>query len=119
MLASSNIEPDSFTKFLLTEMHKFESCEPCIFYETLQPVLQHHRLCVLRLDGQLHRAHATILEPTGMSDTTLKFTAGLTTAVSLVATVDNVKNTQNVCVQVSQEPVKQTIALCWYTVTSP
>ena len=100
LLASSNIEPDSFTKFLLTEMHKFESCEPSIFYETLKPALSHHCLCLLSLEGQLHRAQATILEPTGTSDTTVKFTAGLTTAVNLLATIDNVKNTQSVCVQV-------------------
>ncbi|ELU14658.1 hypothetical protein CAPTEDRAFT_224728 [Capitella teleta] len=100
LFSSGNIEPDAFTKFLINSMRKFESCEPAIFLETLKPAFKNHCLCVLRLEGQLQQARASIVEPPASSDAVAKFTAGMTTAVKIVANISNVPNTQNIAIQV-------------------
>lgn len=56
----------------------------------------------LRFVKQVHRATATILEPTGESDNPLRFTTGLVLALDIDATLEHVQNPQNtVKVQVS------------------
>lgn len=51
---------------------------------------------------QIHRATATIIEPTGESDNPLRFTSGLVLALDIDATLEHVQDPQNtVKVQVS------------------
>lgn len=57
-----------------------------------------HFLCF----HQIHRATATIIEPTGESDNPLRFTSGLVVALDIDATLEHVQDPQNtVKVQVS------------------
>ncbi len=46
------------------------------------------------LVGQIHRASATIIEPTGESDNPLKFTTGLVVALDIDATLEHVQDPQ-------------------------
>ena len=55
---------------------------------------------MVHLDNQLRRASANIVEPSGTSDNSLKFMAGLTVAVTLVADIDEVENIQDVRIKV-------------------
>ena len=55
---------------------------------------------MLHLDNQLQRASADILEPSGVSEHPLKFMAGLTVAVTLVAQINEVENIQDVRIKV-------------------
>ena len=55
---------------------------------------------MVHLDNQLRRASANISEPSGTSDNSLKFMAGLTVAVTLVADIDEVENIQDVRIKV-------------------
>ena len=55
---------------------------------------------MVHLDNQLRRASANIIEPSGTSDNSLKFMAGLTVAVTLVADIDEVENIQDVRIKV-------------------
>ena len=49
---------------------------------------------------QLKRAQVKVLEPTGMSDNILKFTAGLAVAVPFHAEIDNVEDVQHLRIKV-------------------
>ncbi len=99
-LYTHNLEPDKFTSALLSEMHRLESCDPHIFLSVIQSVLTNHRSSVLKLTNQVRRGQAQIIEPTGTSDSTLKFTAGLTMGVPFIAQIENIENLQNIRIQV-------------------
>lgn len=43
---------------------------------------------------QIHRASATIIEPTGESDNPLKFTSGLVVALDIDATLEHIQDPQ-------------------------
>lgn len=43
---------------------------------------------------QIHRASATIIEPTGESDNPLRFTSGLVVALDIDATLEHVQDPQ-------------------------
>lgn len=45
--------------------------------------------------SQIHRATATIIEPTGESDNPLRFTSGLVVALDIDATLEHVQDPQN------------------------
>ena len=95
-----SLHPDKFTKALLSEMHRLESCDPQIFLSVIQSVLTNHKPSALQLSNHVRRANAEIIEPTGTSDNTIKFTAGLTTGIPFIAKVENVANLQNIRIQV-------------------
>jgi len=68
---------------------------------------------------QLHRATATIIEPTGESDNPLKFTTGLVVALDLDATLEHVQDPQTrVKVEVG-DVVTQRPAIGWMVAVCP
>ena len=50
----------------------------------------------------MQQASGQIIEPSGKSETALRFIAGLTAGVDLVATLDSVDRIQDVCISVSR-----------------
>jgi hypothetical protein len=54
------------------------------------------------LMNKVRKAYAVIHEPAKVSDNPIKFTAGLTAAVLLIADIENVSRIENVRVQVSE-----------------
>ncbi|XP_020512330.2 integrator complex subunit 4 [Labrus bergylta] len=86
---------DSFVDKLLELMPRLSSCKPVEMVRILQTTLRQSSLLHLRLPQQIHRATATIIEPTGESDNPLKFTSGLVVALDIDATLEHVQDPQN------------------------
>uniref|UniRef100_A0A8C2X6C0 Integrator complex subunit 4 n=1 Tax=Cyclopterus lumpus TaxID=8103 RepID=A0A8C2X6C0_CYCLU len=87
---------DSFVDKLLELMPRLSSCKPVETVKILQTTLRQSGLLQLRLPEQIHRATATIIEPTGESDNPLKFTTGLVVALDIDATLEHVQDPQNI-----------------------
>ncbi|TKS80527.1 Integrator complex subunit 4 [Collichthys lucidus] len=87
---------DSFVDKLLELMPRLSSCKPVELVKILQTTLRQSGLLQLRLQPeQIHRATATIIEPTGESDNPLRFTSGLVVALDIDATLEHVQDPQN------------------------
>ncbi|XP_026230812.1 integrator complex subunit 4 [Anabas testudineus] len=86
---------DSFVDKLLELMPRLSSCKPVEMVKILQTTLRQSGLLQLRLPVQIHRATATIIEPTGESDNPLRFTSGLVVALDIDATLEHVQDPQN------------------------
>uniref|UniRef100_A0AAQ4Q5I3 Integrator complex subunit 4 n=1 Tax=Gasterosteus aculeatus aculeatus TaxID=481459 RepID=A0AAQ4Q5I3_GASAC len=86
---------DSFVDTLLELMPRLSSCKPVEMVKILQTTLRQSGLLQLRLPEQIHRATATIIEPTGESDNPLRFTTGLVVALDIDATLEHVQDPQN------------------------
>uniref|UniRef100_A0A3P8RMQ4 Integrator complex subunit 4 n=1 Tax=Amphiprion percula TaxID=161767 RepID=A0A3P8RMQ4_AMPPE len=86
---------DSFVEKLLELLPRLSSCKPVEQVKILQTTLRQSGLLQLRLPEQIHRATATIIEPTGESDNPLRFTSGLVVALDIDATLEHVQDPQN------------------------
>ncbi|XP_017286580.1 integrator complex subunit 4 [Kryptolebias marmoratus] len=86
---------DSFVDKLLDLMPRLSSCKPAELVKILQTTLRQSGLLQLKLPEQIHRATATIIEPTGESDNPLRFTTGLVVALDIDATLEHVQDPQN------------------------
>uniref|UniRef100_A0A3Q0TBN5 Integrator complex subunit 4 n=1 Tax=Amphilophus citrinellus TaxID=61819 RepID=A0A3Q0TBN5_AMPCI len=86
---------DSFVDKLLELMPRLSSCKPVELVKILQTTLRQSGLLQLRLPEQIHRATATIIEPTGESDNPLRFTSGLVVALDVDATLEHIQDPQN------------------------
>ncbi|XP_027900355.1 integrator complex subunit 4 [Xiphophorus couchianus] len=86
---------DSFVDKLLEIMPRLLSCKPVELVKILQTTLRQSGLLQLRLPEQIHRATATIIEPTGESDNPLRFTSGLVVALDIDATLEHVQDPQD------------------------
>uniref|UniRef100_A0A8B9RG24 Integrator complex subunit 4 n=1 Tax=Astyanax mexicanus TaxID=7994 RepID=A0A8B9RG24_ASTMX len=85
---------DSFVEKLLELMPRLVSCKPLDLVKILLTTLRQSRFIHLRLPEQIHRALATIIEPTGESDNPLRFTTGLVVALDIDATLEHVQDPQ-------------------------
>ncbi|XP_071839499.1 integrator complex subunit 4-like isoform X2 [Apostichopus japonicus] len=86
------LKPDSFTRALFSEMHKFDPSKSGILSKFLPSLLLHHPLPALSLSNMICRSKVTILEPAGGSDNPHRFTARLTLSVPLDVMVENVED---------------------------
>ncbi|KAM3875012.1 integrator complex subunit 4 [Diretmus argenteus] len=86
---------DSFVEKVLELMPRLSSCKPVELVKILQTTLRQSGLLQLRLPQQIHRATATIIEPTGESDNPLRFTTGLVVALDIDATLEHIQDPQN------------------------
>ncbi|XP_078140200.1 integrator complex subunit 4 isoform X1 [Centroberyx gerrardi] len=86
---------DSFVEKVLELMPRLSSCKPVELVKILQTTLRQSGLLQLKLPEQIHRATATIIEPTGESDNPLRFTTGLVVALDIDATLEHVQDPQN------------------------
>ncbi|XP_030600252.1 integrator complex subunit 4 [Archocentrus centrarchus] len=86
---------DSFVDKLLELMPRLSSCKPVELVKILQTTLRQSGLLQLRLPEQIHRATATIIEPTGESDNPLRFTSGLVVALDVDATLEHIQDPQS------------------------
>ncbi|KAK6485939.1 integrator complex subunit 4-like [Huso huso] len=86
---------DSFVEKLLELMPRLLACKPLDLVKILQTTLRQSGFLHLRLPEQLHRATATIIEPTGESDNPLRFTSGLVVALDVDATLEHVQDPHN------------------------
>ncbi|KAF7650202.1 hypothetical protein LDENG_00129850 [Lucifuga dentata] len=86
---------DSFVDKVLELMPRLSSCKSVELVKILQTTLRQSGLLQLRLPEQIHRATATIIEPTGESDNPLRFTSGLVVALDIDATLEHVQDPQN------------------------
>jgi len=96
----NQIQPDSFITYLFSVCDKLEKCNAADFLQNLQFSLKSIRPCAFPVANRVRKASAVLHEPTGMSDNPIKFSAGLTSAVAIDATLENVQNTGCVKLQV-------------------
>ncbi|XP_028817647.1 integrator complex subunit 4 [Denticeps clupeoides] len=85
---------DSFVEKLLELMPRLVACKPMDLVKILQTTLRQSGFLHLKLPEQIHRASATIIEPTGESDNPLRFTSGLVVALDIDATLEHVQDPQ-------------------------
>ncbi|XP_008307693.1 integrator complex subunit 4 isoform X2 [Cynoglossus semilaevis] len=85
---------DSFVDKLLELMPRLSNCKPAELVKILQTTLRQSGLLQLQLPNQIHRATATIIEPTGESDNPLRFTSGLVVALDIDATLEHIQDPQ-------------------------
>ncbi|TSR87334.1 Integrator complex subunit 4 [Bagarius yarrelli] len=93
-LQAKALQLDSFVEKLLELMPRLIACKPLDLVKILQTTLRHNRFTHLKLPEQIHRASATIIEPTGESDNPLRFTSGLVLALDIDATLEHVPDPQ-------------------------
>lgn len=79
---------------LLDLMPRLIACKPLDLVKILQTTLRQSGFLHLKLPEQIHRASATIIEPTGESDNPLRFTSGLVVALDIDATLEHVQDPQ-------------------------
>ncbi|XP_017786488.1 PREDICTED: integrator complex subunit 4 [Nicrophorus vespilloides] len=85
-LTNENLEPDAFTESLFRELAMVEEPKPGIVARILTPILIEAKLGKIPQPNTLiQMSSVQILEPSGQSDSTLKFTAGLIMAVPFEA----------------------------------
>ncbi|XP_068173263.1 integrator complex subunit 4 [Antennarius striatus] len=94
-VAELSLMQDSFVDQLLEVMPRLSSSKPAELVKILQSTLRQSSLLQLMLPQQIHRASATIIEPTGESDNPLRFTSGLVVALDIDATLEHVRDPQN------------------------
>ncbi|KAJ3590074.1 hypothetical protein NHX12_008031 [Muraenolepis orangiensis] len=85
---------ETFVGKLLELIPRLSSCKTVELIKILQSTLRQSSMLPLTLPQQLHRATATIIEPTGESDHPLKFTTGLVVALDIDATLEHVQDPQ-------------------------
>ncbi|XP_023648280.1 integrator complex subunit 4 isoform X1 [Paramormyrops kingsleyae] len=85
---------DSFVEKLLELMPRLVASKPADLMKILQTTLRQSGFLQLKLPEQIHRATATIIEPTGESDNPLRFTSGLVVALDIDATLEHVQDPQ-------------------------
>ncbi|XP_014681400.1 PREDICTED: integrator complex subunit 4-like [Priapulus caudatus] len=101
ILGEVDVSPDGFIRAVFAELPKLDVANPAIITSLVQPELVLHRPVMLELANHIRQAAATIVEPAGMSDNALKFTAGLTLAVHLDVVLENVEKMDAVRLKVT------------------
>ncbi|XP_063061421.1 integrator complex subunit 4 [Engraulis encrasicolus] len=86
---------DSFVDKLLELMPRLMACKPLDLVKILHTTLRQSGFLALKIPEQIHRASATIIEPTGESDNPLRFTTGLVVALDIDATLEHVQEPQS------------------------
>lgn len=85
-LSQSSIQPDSFTAMVFRELSQLEEPKPGTVARILIPILLESKLAgIPRPNINIQMSSATIVEPSGQTDTSLKFTAGLIMSVQFEA----------------------------------
>ncbi|XP_061484986.1 integrator complex subunit 4 isoform X2 [Rhineura floridana] len=85
---------DSFVDKLLDLMPRLVTSKPSEVAKILQTTLRQSSFLCLPLPEKIHRATATIIEPSGESDNPLRFTSGLVVALDVDATLEHVQDPQ-------------------------
>lgn len=99
-MGSENAPTDKFTSFLLSELPNIKSGKLSNVQTILHSALKLVQPATCPVLKRLRKAFATIHEPAKVSDNPVKFTAGLTTAVLLIADIENVVQVENIRIQV-------------------
>ncbi|KAK9869888.1 hypothetical protein WA026_003608 [Henosepilachna vigintioctopunctata] len=85
-LISFGLEPDDFTMHVFRELSVIEEPKPGTVSRILIPIISEAKMGKIpRPNIQIKMSTADILEPTGQTDTSLKFTAGLVMSVPFEA----------------------------------
>ncbi|XP_013929936.1 PREDICTED: integrator complex subunit 4-like [Thamnophis sirtalis] len=82
----------SFVDKLLDLMPRLVTSKPSEVVKILRVTLRQSNFLRLPLPEKIHRATATIIEPTGESDNPLRFTSGLVVALDVDATLEHVQD---------------------------
>lgn len=90
-----HLHNNSFVEKLLELKPRLSLLKAAELLKILQSSLRQSSLLLLTLPQQIHRAKATIIEPTGESDNPLRFTSGLVVALDVDATLEHVKDPHN------------------------
>ncbi|CAH1117828.1 unnamed protein product [Phaedon cochleariae] len=85
-LSQAGLQPDNFTALVFAELAQLEEPKPGAVSRVLMPILSEAKMGrIPRPNIDIRMSSASILEPTGHADTSLKFTAGLIMSVPFEA----------------------------------
>ncbi|XP_060072180.1 integrator complex subunit 4-like [Ylistrum balloti] len=91
-MTTHQITPDSFSTYLFSVLDSLDSCSDTEFRKHLQFSLKSVKACAFPMINKIRKAGVVLHEPTGTSDNPIKFAAGLTSAVAVDATLENIKS---------------------------
>ncbi|XP_021372137.1 integrator complex subunit 4-like [Mizuhopecten yessoensis] len=99
-MTSHQITPDPFSTYLFSVLDNLDSCSDTEFRKHLQFSLKSVKACAFPVVNKIRKASVVLHEPTGTSDNPIKFAAGLTSAVAVEATLENIQSPCHVKLQV-------------------
>ncbi|XP_074658492.1 integrator complex subunit 4-like isoform X2 [Tubulanus polymorphus] len=99
-LSDNGIVAENFTQSLFTALPDLETLRLSAFTNPLQAAMYQSKPPVVKISHRLRKLRATIVEPTENSDNPLRFTAGLTVDVNMEVVLENVRDIENIKIQV-------------------
>ncbi|XP_045472488.1 integrator complex subunit 4 [Harmonia axyridis] len=111
-LHKNGIEPECFTKDVFKELSSLEEPKPGMVSRVLIPILAEARIGrIPRPNVKIRMSSAEILEPTGQTDTSLKFTAGLIMSVPFEAELKHLLDPSRIRIKVKYPDQKTQVIL--------
>lgn len=111
-LAQSNLQPDSFTSLVFRELSQLEEHKPGAVARILIPILLESKLGhIPKPNINIRMSSATIVEPSGQTDTSLKFTAGLIMSVPFEAELRHLIDPSRIRLKVKYPDQKMQVLL--------
>ncbi|XP_044751822.1 integrator complex subunit 4 [Coccinella septempunctata] len=100
-LDNYGLEPESFTVAVFKELSNLEEPKPGMVSRILIPIISESRIGrIPRPNVKIRMSSAEILEPTGQTDTSLKFTAGLIMSVPFEAELHHLLDPSRIRIKV-------------------
>ncbi|KAJ8975599.1 hypothetical protein NQ317_004440 [Molorchus minor] len=111
-LSQFGLEPDSFTALVFRELSLLEEPKPGAVSRILIPILSEAKLGKIpRPNVNIRMSSAVILEPSGQTDTSLKFTAGLIMSVPFEAELRHLLDPSRIRLKIKYPDQKTQIIL--------
>ncbi|KAL3280766.1 hypothetical protein HHI36_003998 [Cryptolaemus montrouzieri] len=111
-LSNCGLEPDNFTMAVFRELSMIEEPKPGAVSRILIPIISEGRIGKIpRPNVQINMSSAEILEPTGQTDTSLKFTAGLIMSVPFEAELRHLLDPSRVRIKIKYPDQKTQVIL--------
>lgn len=91
-LKANELEPDRFVSELFASLANIEEPKPTVMCKLIQALMFRIHPLPLTVSNQVRKVQAIIHEPTGTSDTPIRFMAGLSASLFLDASLENVQD---------------------------
>ncbi|ESO86380.1 hypothetical protein LOTGIDRAFT_220695 [Lottia gigantea] len=106
-LETNSIQPDEFTTHLIAPLGNLEPSKLNIIRHVTHTSLELIHPSNFPINKQVRKTEVKIHAPVTCLDSSVKFSAGLTTGIPLDVTVENIENTRNILIQVNYPDQQQ------------
>ncbi|XP_050295660.1 integrator complex subunit 4 [Anthonomus grandis grandis] len=111
-LTHNGIQPDSFTSMVFRDLAQLEEPKPGAVARILTPILLESKIeSIPKPNINIRMSSATIIEPSGQTDTSLKFTAGLIMSVPIEAELKHLIDPSRVRLKIKYPDQKTQVVL--------